>query len=323
MDALLILTCVSASVAVILYLITKIFSITQYREKKRMTMFDWVSSNLFDKVYEPLKQSTNEVSEALTSRGHWKGAAKDYQTDVLLFAIAKFLHLAFKNREKVGKDEFFTQSDLSNDYLSRLLNKIIKELRKIIYLSGSSEGGDRDESAVTKLYFLATYGKAKNFPEFKSLIEGRLHPDYLQRLFERGETSIAVLEAEINLLKYTHSEKGYLSREDSENYSMFLDVLNRLLNDHEQRWERAKLYAYCTLFHKLLHYEIHRMYDTWYVGGQETVNLNELFYTIERVLEIEKYEKLCDEYNELCDKERKVEVDLDTIIAKREGMENE
>ena len=323
MNTILIISAVSASLAFILYLITKTFSIIEDREKKRKTMFDWVSSNLFDKVYEPLKQSANEISEALTSREYWKGTAEDYQRDVLLFSIAKFLHIAFKNREKVGKDEFFTRSDLSNDYLSRLLTNIIKELRKTIYLSESPDGGEKDESAVTKLYFLATYGKAKNFPEFKSLIEGRLHPEYLQRLFERGETSIAVLEAEINLLKDAYSEKGYPSKKDSKNYFMFVDVLNRLLNDHEQEWRRAKLYAYCALFHKLLAYELHRMYDTWYVGGQENLDLNELFYTIERVFEIEKYGKLCDEYNELCDKEWEVEVDLDRTKTIRKGIENE
>ena len=65
------------------------------------------------------------------------------------------------------------------------------------------------------------------------------------------------------------------------------------------------------------------MYDTWYVGGQENLDLNELFYTIERVFDIEKHEKLRDEYNELCDKEWAVEVELDRIIAIREGIENE
>lgn len=340
MDTLLLLTGVSASLAVILYLIAKVFSITEYREKKRKTMFDWVSSNLFDKVYEPLKQSANEISEALTSRGHWKGAAKDYQTDVLLFSIAKFLHYAFKNREKVGKDEFFTRSDLSNDYLSRLLNNIIEELKTIICISESFEGGDRDKSAVTKLYFLATCGKAKNFSEFNSLIEGRLPPYYLQGRSERGETSIAFLKEETNLLKYAYSEKGYLSRVDSVNYSMFTDVVGKILNenDRKQRWVRAKLYAYCSLFHKLLHYEIHRMYDTWYVGYPEDINLNELFYTIEKVFAImelkedskrkfldtnptEKYTELCNKYNGLYIAEQ-TEIETTKSILKGIGKVN-
>jgi len=316
MNTLLLLTGISAFLALILYLITKYFTIKEYSEKKRQEMFEWVSSNLFDKVYEPLKQSANEVSEALTSRGHWKGAAKDYQRDVLLFSIAKFLHYTFKNRDKVGKDEFFTPSDQSNAYLSRLLYNIMEELRKIIYISDSFEGGERDKSAVTKLYFLATFGKAKNFPEFESLIE-------------RGKTSNDNLKKEINHFKDAYSEEGYLSRKDSENYSMFVAMLSGILNEdeYEQRWVGAKVYAYYALFHKLLQYEIHRMYDTWYVGYPENINLNELYYTIEKVFDImeskEKYEKLRDEYNELCDKEWKIKVDLDRIIAIREGIENE
>lgn len=307
---LLTLFSVPVSLAFILYIITKLFAIKEYREQNKRIMLDWVSSNLFDEVYEPLKQSASKVSETLTSWEYKKRRAEDYQRDVLLFSIAKFLHLAFKNREKIGGDVFFTQSDLSNDYLHRLLNNILKELTKTIYLSESSEGGERDESAVTKLYFLATCGKAKNFPEFMSLIES-------------GNTSNDDLKKEIDQFKDAYSEKGYLSREDSENYSMFVVMLNRILdeNDHEQGWERAKLYAYCALFHKLLSYELGRMYG--YVGGQENVNLNELFYTIERVFDIEKYEKLRNEYNEFCDKEWEIKVDLDRIIAIREGIENE
>ena len=68
-----------------------------------------------------------------------------YQIEVLLFSIAKFLHYAFKNREKVSKDDFFTRSDLSNVYLSRLFNSIIEELKTIIYISESLKGGERDK----------------------------------------------------------------------------------------------------------------------------------------------------------------------------------
>ena len=307
---LLTLFSVPVSLAFIIYIITKLFAIKEYREQNKKIMLDWVSSNLFGEVYEPLKQSANEVSGTLTCRGYWKGAAKDYQRDVLLFSIAKFLHKAFKNREKVGGDEFFTKSDLSNAYLSRLLKNIIGELRKIMYISESSEGGEREKSAVTKLYFLATYGKAKNFPEFMSLIE-------------KGETSNDNLKEEINQFKDAYSEKGYLSRENSENYSMFVVMLNRILNEDEykQRWERAKMYAYCALFHKLLSYELSRIYG--YVGGQENINLNELFYTIEKVFDVGKYEKLCDEYNELCDNEWKIKVELDRTIAILEGIKHE
>lgn len=308
---LLTLFCVPVSLAFIIYIITKLFALRDYREQNKKIMLDWVSTNLFDKVYEPLKQSANEISEALSSREEWKA---EYQTDVLLFSIAKFLHYAFKNREKTGKDEFFTRFDLSNAYLSRLLNNIIEELRKIIYLSDSFEGGEKDKSAVTKLHFLATCGKAKNFPEFMSSIES-------------GNTSNDNLKKEIKQFKDAYCEKGYLSREDSENYSMFVVMLNGILNEdvYEQRWERAKLCAYCALFHKLLSYELGRMYG--YVGSQENINHNELFYTIEKVFDImaskEKYEKLCEEYNELCDKEWIIKVDFDRTIAIRKGIENE
>ena len=319
----LIVTVVSVSLGFLIYVVTKFFTIKEYSEKKRKGMFDWVSSNLFDEVYEPLKESAEEVSTVLNPHGEWEKANEEYRKDVLLYSTANLLHYAYKNQDKVGNHIFLTQYDLSNDYLRRLSEKIISEFKQI-YAEPMLAGGNIDENAVIKLDFLATYGKIKYYSIFKSLIAGYFFPYHLQGRSKRGEKifgfwkeEIDILE-KINLLKRTYSRKGYLSSEDSENYSKFVDMTGKILdeNDHEQRWRRAKLYAYCALFHKLLHYEIHRMYDTWYVGYPETLDLNELFYTIDRVFEIteskeeakrkfldfnpkEKYIELCNLYDRL------------------------
>jgi hypothetical protein len=327
MDPLpLIVTVVSVSVGFLIYLVTKFFTIKEYSEKKRKGMFDWVSSNLFDEVYEPLKTSAEEVSTVLNPHGKWEEANEEYRKDVLLFCTANFLHYAYKNHDKVGNYIFLTQYDLSNDYLCRLSEKIISEFKEI-YAESVSVGGNMDESTVIKLDFLATSGTAKSYPIFKSLIKGYFFPYPLQVGSKRGENfidfwkeEIAILE-KIKLLKRAYSGNGYLSREDSENYSKFVDMIGKILNenDHEERWKRAKLYAYCALFHKLLSYELHRMYDSWYVGYQKNINLNELFYTLDRVFEItesvDRYQKLCAEYRKLCDREWDIENALDNVIA--------
>ena len=330
MDSLpLIVTVVSVSVGFLIYLVTKFFTIKEHSEKKRKGMFDWVSSNLFDDVYEPLMVSAEEISRVLSIE--WEESNEDYRKEVLLFFTANFLHYAFKNREKVGNHIFLTQYDLSNDYLGRLSEKLIHEFKRI-YVESVLADGNIDESAVVNLNFLATFGKAKHYADFKSLIAGYFPPYRLQGRSKRGEKfidfwkeEIEILE-KINLLKRAYFGKGYLSSEDSKIYSEFVGAIGKILNknDRKQKWRRAKLYAYCALFHKLLHYEIHRMYDTWYVGYPKNLDLNELFYTIDRVFEItkwmDKYEKLCAKYRELCYREGDKEKALDNKIATLNGI---
>jgi hypothetical protein len=289
MDPLpLIVTVVSVSVAFLIYLVTKFFTIKEYSEKKRKGMFDWVSRNLFDDVYEPLKASAEEVSTALNPHGKWEEANEVYRKDVLLFSTANFLHYTYKNREKVGNHIFLTQYDLSNDYLCRL-SGTISSVFKQIYTEPILGDGNRDESSTIKLQILATYGKVKDYANFKSLIAGHFPhydlqdlPKSKEKFIDFWKEEIAILE-KIKLLKRAYSGNGYLSREDLATYSKFVDMTGKILDeyDHEQRWTRAKLYAHCALFHKLLHYEIHRMYDTWYVGYPQTPDLNELFYTLD------------------------------------------
>jgi hypothetical protein len=345
MDTFLLLTCVSAFLALILYLVTKFFAIKEYSEKKRKGMFDWVSTNLFDAVYEPLKESAEEVSTILNPYGEWEGANKDYRKDVLLFSSANFMHYVLKNQEKVGNYIFLTQYELSNEYLRRL-SGTISSVFKQIYSEPILGDGNLDESTTIKLQILATYGKVKDYADFKSLIAGDFPhydlqdlPKSKEKFIDFWKEEIAILER-INLLKRTYAEKGYLSREDSENYSKFVDMTGEIFNenDHEQRWTRAKLYAYCALFNKLLHYEIHRMYDTWYVGYPETLDLNELFYTIDRVFEIteskeeakrkfldsnpkEKYIELCDLYDGLYTAEQ-TEIETTKAIIASIRLEN-
>jgi hypothetical protein len=175
---------------------------------------------------------------------------------------------------------------------------------KQIFVRNVVDDGNIHEGAAINLQFLAAYGKAKNYSEFKTWITGRATPYYLQELTEREKASIAILKDEIDilekitLLKSAYSEEGYLSEDDSENYSTFLKLLGRVFDEHnsEQKFRRAKLYACCTLFHKLLRFEMHRMYDSWYIGYKNRVDLNELFYVIDKVFEIiESKESLASE----------------------------
>ena len=278
-------------------------------------MLEWVHDTLFDKLYEPLKVYASEISCILYPRGYWKKAEKDYRRDVLLFSVSKFMYYStMEGQNIVGKSDFFTMYNLSNDYLCRLSEKIIREFKQVYAGTKSAlVGGSLEESIVIKLQFLATCGKARNYAEFKPSIEGdrRLNP---------------ALALELNLLKETYSGKGYLPEDNREIYSMFVTSLGEIFNEKDpvQKWRRAKLYAYCTLFHKLLAYELHRMYDTWYVGYQDNLDLNELFYTIDRVFTLtesaDKYEKLCAEYRERCDREWDIENELDMIMATIKGV---
>ena len=307
---------IPVSLAFLIYFITKYFTIKEYSEKKKEKMLEWVHDTLFDKVYEPLKHYTSKISGILNPREDWEKAEKDYRRDVLLFSVSKFMYYSYTMVEQdiAGKSEFFTMYNRSNDYLHRLLEKIIRELKQVCAGTESAlVSGSLEESIVIKLQFLATCGKARNYAEFKPLIEGdsRLNP---------------ALALELNLLKETYSGKGYLPKDNREIYSMFVTLLGEIFNENDpaQKWRKAKLYAYCTLFHKLLAYELHRMYDTWYVGYQDNLDLNELFYTIDRVFELtesaDKYEKLCAEYRELCDREWDIENELDMIMATTKGV---
>lgn len=330
---------ISIFLAFLIYFITRYFTIKEYGEKKKETLFGWVSTTLFEEVYAPLKEHANEVSTVLHPHGEWGKANETYRRDVLLFSIAKFLHCAFKNREIIGSDEFFTQYDPSNRYLSKLLVKIISEFKQICTEPVLADG-NLDEGAVIKLQFLATFGKAKNYGVFKSLIVGSFSPYHLQKRSKRGEKFIDFWKEEIDilerikLLKRAYSGKGYLSTENFVNYSLFVDRIDKTFyeNDPSKRWLRAKLYAYCALFHKLFSYELDRMYG--YVGGPENFDLNELFYAIEKIFEIteskervtsrfldsnpeEKYREICRRYDELYYEEQK---EIATTKAIIEGI---
>jgi hypothetical protein len=201
MDSLpLIVTVVSVSVGFLIYLVTKFFTIKEYSEKKRKGMFDWVSSNLFDDVYEPLKASAEEGSTSLNPYGVWEEANGEYRKDVLLFCTANFLHYTYKNRDKVGNHVFLTQYDLSNDYLRRLSGTISRVLKQI-YAEPILGDGNLDESITIKLQILATYGKVKDYANFKSLIAGYFPHYDLQDLSKSKEKFIDFWKEEIAILE--------------------------------------------------------------------------------------------------------------------------
>jgi hypothetical protein len=106
-DLTLLIVSIVASIYLpfVIYLISKLFAIKEYREKQNKAMFDWVTSTLFDQVYEPLKEFSEEIPTVINPYNEdWETVDEDYRRDVLLFSTAKFLHYAFKNREKVGGD---------------------------------------------------------------------------------------------------------------------------------------------------------------------------------------------------------------------------
>lgn len=125
--------------------------------------------------------------------------------------------------------------------------------------------------------FIAACAKSKNYSEFRLLISGR---------------SIANkdLTDEIGRLMEGYSNDHYLPRRYGDHSSIFLDPINELINPQNlvQAWIRAKLYAYCSLFNKLFMYEIHKIYDSWYIDHPNTLDYYQLADTISLVNRIVK-----------------------------------
>lgn len=309
-------------------------------------MFDWVTGTLFDQVYEPLKEFAGEIATVINPYNEdWGEVDEDYRKDILLFSTAKFLHYAFKNREKVGGDKFFTQHDLSNEYLRKLFENICMELKQI-FDKPVVDDGNINEGVTINIQFLAIHGNAKDYSTFKTLITGCFFPYNLQVESNRGDKFIDFWSDElevvekIKLLKRCYPEKGYLPGDSSVIYSDFSDMLGGIfdVNDPEKRWQRDKIYVYFVLFHKLFSYELHRMYNSWYIGYKDKVDLSELFYVIDKVFEIteskeeaarkflainsrEEYEELFVRYRGLCEEE-KVEIGTTQAIIADFGQGN-
>jgi hypothetical protein len=251
---------VAISLAIYLYLMTKIFEIKKYKEKKREAVFNWVHENLIEDVYIPLAEYALAISDTLL-QGEYN------EEEVVLYRISKFLQYIFKNRAVFGGDVYFTPNKRSNKRLESISKKIISEINTTYDLQSCPT-----ERRIVILEFLATCAKSKNYSEFRLLIGGR---------------SIANkdLTDEIGRLMDGYSDNHYLPHRYGDCSSVFLNPINELMNPQScgQEWIRAKLYAYCSLFNKLLMYEIHKMYDSWYVKYPDTLKYHQLVGVISLV----------------------------------------
>jgi len=277
---------VAISLAIYLYLMTKIFEIKKYKEKKRETMFNWVHENLIESVYIPLAEHAKGISEELLLQ-RVNRTDKTDRTEIMLYRISKFLHYVFKNRETFGSGMYFTPNGDDNRHLENISDRIISEMTTVYdreYDKNPTEG------RIVILEFLATCAKCRNYSEFKLLIRGR-------PIFDRG------LTVEINNLRDAYSDDYYLLFGYRDPPGMFLNPINGLINPKNlwQAWTTAKLYAYCSLFNKLFIYEIHKMYDSWYVKYPDTIKHHQLLDTIGWVNAIveETDKRLKDDYK-LC-----------------------
>ena len=263
----LIAICISllaVSLAIYLYFITKIFTLKEYREKKREAMLNWVHENLIEDVYIPLTEYAGAISDELSQETPRK--------EIMLYRISKFLHYVFKNREIFGGDMYFTPNEYSNRAIENISDKIISELNVIYY---STYTKNPTERRIVILEFLATCAKCRNYSEFKLLISGR-------SIFNKDLTD------EINKLKDGYSNDQYIPRGYCDRSDMFLNPVNDLLNPQnlEQAWRKAKLYAYCSLFNKLFMYELHDIHDSWYADHPDTLKHYQLIDVIGWVNEL-------------------------------------
>ena len=253
------------SIAIYLYFMTKVFMLKEYDAKegeaKRETMRSWVHENLIEDVYTPLAEHALAISYTLSQ--------KRYGEDVVLYRISKFLRYIFKNRRIFGGDMYFTPHESSNRLLETISERITSEINTIYDIQDDKNPTER---RTVILEFIAACAKSKNYSEFRLLISGR---------------SIANkdLTDEIGRLMDEYSNDHYLPRRYGDHSSIFLDPINELINPQNlgQAWIRAKLYAYCNLFNKLLMYEIHQVYDSWYVEHPDTPKHHQLFDVIDLV----------------------------------------
>ncbi len=276
---------VAISLAIYLYFMTKIFEMKKYKEKKREAVFNWVHENLIESVYIPLAEHAKAISEELLFQRADRTDETD-RTEIMLYRISKFMHYVFKNRETFGSDMYFTPNGADNRHLENISDRIISEITTVY---------DREydknpiERRIVILEFIATCAKCRNYSEFKLLIRGR-------PIFDRD------LTVEINNLKDAYSDDYYLLFGYCDPAGVFLNPMNALINPKNlwQAWTTAKLYAYCSLFNKLFIYEIHKMYDSWYVEYPDTIKHHQLLDTIGWVNKIVKEtdERLVDD-NEL------------------------
>jgi len=259
----------SAVLTLIVYCITKIFSVTEYHKKRREAVFGWIHENLIQEIYIPLVKYSKEISEASDL-----GKGNELQIDNLLFMVSKFLNYMYKNRKYVGGDEFFTQNRLSNKKLGDISFKAIDEIAELY-----NDLGKRGKPLV--IQFLALCGNMKNYSDFIAVMAG--NQIYDKNLFD---------EIQIKN-KFIFKGKDY--------YQIIKSPISSL-NDKDdimQLYKRTKLCVLFSLFSILLTYEISRVYKAWFVPHNDEVNLNKLLFRIEATLSfIDTFELQIKEYLE-------------------------
>lgn len=264
-------------IAITIYFITKIFILKEYREvekrTKREAMLSWLHENLIESIYIPLAEHAKVISEELLLQKVDRTDRTD-RTEIMLYRISKFLHYVFKNRETFGSDMYFTPNGDDNRHLENISDRIISEMTTVYDREYDKNPTER---RIVILEFLATCAKCRNYSEFKLLISGR-------PIFDRD------LTVEINNLRDAYSDDYYLLFGYRDPAGVFLNPINGIINPKNlwQAWTTAKLYAYCSLFNKLFIYEIHKMYDSWYVEYPDTLKHHQLLDIIGWVNEIVK-----------------------------------
>ena len=259
----------SAVLTLIVYCITKIFSVTEYHKKRREAVFGWIHENLIQEIYLPLVKYSKEISEA-----SYFEKENELQIDNLLFAISKFLDYISKNRKYVGGDEFFTQNRLSNKKLGDLSVKAIEEIAELY-----NDFGERDKPLV--IQFLALCGNTKNYSDFIAVMDG--NQIYDKNLFDEIQIKKEIIFEGRDYYKIIKSPIALLNDKD--------DIM--------QLYKRTKLCVLFALFSALLTYEISRVYKAWFVPHNDEVNLNKLLFRIEATLSfIDKFELQIKEYLE-------------------------
>jgi hypothetical protein len=208
----------------------------------------------------------------------WVDSEKEYKHHYFMYALSKSLKYQYMDKRIVGDVFFYTQSPSSNKYLIFLLNSIKQEINGIFENGASNDG--ITERRLIALQFLSRLGNCENYTEFILLLNGRPISD-------------SSLDAEIKILRDGLFIESLIPEmhEQIESYRSSIELFFN--DDIENKWTRAKLYAYCILFNFLMSYELYNMYDSWYEKKEKLANRNKIQKRVQNIInminETEKY----------------------------------
>mgnify|MGYP001115702401 CR=1 FL=1 len=272
-------------------------------------MFHWIHNDLTTNIYIPLSGWCHHLANVLkweVANGHHY-EPDQYLDKYTLYNISKILTFTFKNHKIVGNDVFYTQSEKSNFYLSKLLSLITTEISTIYNKVLIEE--NRNEIRLISIEFLSSLGLCDNYMEFNSLLKGQNR--YQTEMIFKSRTLADNLLKDKLLLEWDEQIKVYL---------YFCQKLFR--SDAEHKIYRTKLIAYCSLFSILMDEEIYNIYGKWFSRGvfrKERSNIyNDIEYVLSMMKELEVlylcYERLKFEHDQTVDinekDERQVEIDM-------------